>query len=145
MLKPVGYLPTPQGKQLKAQRATLDLSIKILAAHALGSDEDTPNAFVKTELHIESEAEHDQHRIPKDGQNKGGERKLRSAVYHSRDPDFRGEIMDFKGVPHVCPELSFVRYVKFPSHLLPLYRFEFFRACGVYAHQSRRLGSVGAV
>lgn len=110
MLKPTGYLPT-QGKQLKPKRVKLDLSVKIFAAQQLGSDDDTPNAFIKCELHVESKAEHEQHRIPKDGKSKGGERKLRSAVRHSRNPDFGGEMLDFGVVHHVCPELSFVRYV----------------------------------
>lgn len=118
MLKPVGYLPT-QGKLLKPERITLDLKIKILAAQGLGPDDDTPNAYVKCELHVESKAEHEQHHIPKDGENKGGERKLRSAVRHSRDPDYGGETLDFKSVKHVCPALSFVRYVRVSFYLLP--------------------------
>lgn len=109
-LKPASYLPTA-GKHLKTTGMTLDLSIKVLAAQELGTQDDTPNAFIKCELHVESSAELEQHRIPKDGQNKGGERKLRSVVRRSRDPDFGGEMLDFKGVYHVCPELSFVRYV----------------------------------
>lgn len=116
ILKPVGYLPT-EGKQMKPKRVTLDLTINILAAQGLGVDDDTPNAFVKCELHVESKAELEQHRIPKDGKNKGGEQKLRSAVRHSRDPDFGGEVLDFRGVQHVCPELSFLRYVRFPCHV----------------------------
>lgn len=107
-LKPVGFLPT-QGKQLRPSRVILDLNVKILAAQGLGPEDDTPNAFVKCELHVESRTELEQHKIPKDGKNKGGERKLRSAVRHSRSPDFGGETLDFEGVQHVCPALSFVR------------------------------------
>jgi hypothetical protein len=117
VLKPAGYLPAQN--QHRPERFDLDLSIKLLAAQSLGVEGDTPNVYVKCELHVESQDEIEQHRIPKGGENKGGERKLRSAVRRARDPDFGGEAMDFKHVQHVFPPLSFVRYVQvIPSCLL---------------------------
>ncbi|SMQ45926.1 unnamed protein product [Zymoseptoria tritici ST99CH_1A5] len=107
VLKPAGYLPTE--KQSRPDRVELDLSIKLLAAQNLGLEGDTPNVYVKCELHVESQDEIEQHRIPKAGENKGGERKLRSATHHSREPDFNDEALEFKRVQHVFPPLSFVR------------------------------------
>lgn len=118
VLKPAGYLPG-QDTRTSLKRANLDLSVQLLAAQNLGPPDDTPNAYVKCELHVESRAESDKGQIPNGGKNKGGEWKRRSSVRHSRDPDFGSEVLDFKAVQQVVPELSFFRYVNLsPSSLM---------------------------
>ncbi|KXT18964.1 hypothetical protein AC579_8708 [Pseudocercospora musae] len=108
MLKPKGYLPV-EGAEPVVTRKTLNLKIKLFAAQGLGIVDDTPNCFVKCELHVESEAEVEQGEIPKGGKNKGGERKLRSSVKKSREPDWSGEPLAFDDVREVVPALSFLR------------------------------------
>lgn len=115
MLKPEGYLPV-EGAEPIVTRKTLNLKIKLFAAQGLGIIDDTPNCFVKCELHVESKAEVEKGEIPKGGKNKGGERKLRSSVKKSREPDWSGEPLAFDDVQEVVPALSFLRYVP-PSHL----------------------------
>ncbi|KAK4635667.1 1-phosphatidylinositol 4,5-bisphosphate phosphodiesterase 1 [Fulvia fulva] len=108
VLKPKGYLPV-EGKQPKPERITCDLSIKILAAQGLGHRDDIPDAYVKCELHVESQTGPGQMQIPNGGKSKGGQRKYRTATRHNRDPDFCGELAHFPNIANVVPELSFVR------------------------------------
>ncbi|EME87741.1 uncharacterized protein MYCFIDRAFT_123997, partial [Pseudocercospora fijiensis CIRAD86] len=110
MLKPEGYLPV-EGPEPIITRKTLNLKIRLFAAQGLGIIDDTPNCFVKCELHVESKAEAEKGEIPKGGKNKGGERKLRSSVKKGREPDWSGEALVFDDVQEVVPALSFVRYV----------------------------------
>jgi hypothetical protein len=115
VLKPDGYREV-NGSLPKLKRCNVDLKIEILAAQSIGPSSKTPNAFVKVELHVgDPDVESGSTPIPKGGQNKGGEWKRKSAVHHSRDPDFGSETLDFTGVAGVVPELSFVRYVEFSS------------------------------
>ena len=107
VLKPEGLLPE-DGKQPQVRRRSLDLSIRIYAAQALGASKDIPDAYVKCELHIESKAEFEKNEIPKQGKNKGGEWKQRSRVVKAKDPEY-DEALDFKAVHDIVPELSFVR------------------------------------
>lgn len=109
VLKPKGYLPV-EGKQPKPEKITCDLSIKILAAQGLGHEDDVPNAYVKSELHIDSQPAGET-QIPNGGKSKGGQRKYRTATRHSRNPDFGGELVQFSNIQKVVPELSFLRYV----------------------------------
>lgn len=116
VLKPKGYLPV-EGKQPKPERITCDVSIKILSAQGLGHEDDVPDAYVKCELHVESQPGTGEMQIPNGAKSKGGQRKYRTATRHSRDPDFGGELAQFSHIEKVVPELSFVRYVLllFPS------------------------------
>lgn len=125
VLKPKGYLPVEEKvEQPKAGRKSLDLCIRVYAAQALGTSNSVPDAYVKCELHIESKAEFEKNVIPKEGQNKGGEWKRRTRVHETRNPEY-DEMLDFKGVHSIVPELSFVRYVpslvstQSPSSILP--------------------------
>jgi hypothetical protein len=68
-----------------------------------------PKVYVKAELHVESKAEIEHQQIPREGKNKGGEYKARSTTSHSRDPDFKGQAIEFKNVSQVTPELSWLR------------------------------------
>lgn len=107
VLKPDGYLPRKDG-QPKALRRSLDVSIRIYAAQALGTPKDVPDAYVKCELHTESKAEFENNEIPKEGQSKGGEWKRSTRTLEARDPEY-DEVLDFKAVHDIVPELSFVR------------------------------------
>lgn len=104
MLKPAGYLPV-EGHQPKPDLKTVNVAIRLCAGQALGRPDNIPNVYVKCELHVGTR----DNQIPKGGKNKGGDKKLCSAVRHSTDPDWGGEALDFNGVPGVIPELSFVR------------------------------------
>ena len=107
-----GWVAKPEGYRkagFAIKRMSFDLSMRVLAAQNLDKDaKSTPNVFIKAELHVGSK---DGDAIPNDGKNKGGEWKRNSAVRHSKDPDFAGDTLEFKGVENVVPELSFVRYV----------------------------------
>ena len=101
--KPEGY--REEGKPI--QRIGFDLSVRVFAAQHLDPEtRSTPNVYIKCELHVGSK---DGDSIPNDVKNKGGEWKRTSAVRHSKEPDFAGETLDFKGVEKVVPDLSFVR------------------------------------
>ena len=108
VVKPEGYRKDGTEQQ-KVKRMTFDLSIQILAAQNLDQDlKSAPNVFIKCELHVGSK---EGASIPRDGKNKGGEWKRKSAIRHSKDPDFSGDTLEFTNVEDVVPELSFVRYV----------------------------------
>lgn len=109
--KPDGYRPGPKGAQPPPiKRIGVDLHIEILAAQKLDQEKSSaPNAFIKAEIHVESKTEKEAGSIPDGGKNKGGEWKRKSAVRHSKDPDFGGDTLEFKGVEDVIPELSFIR------------------------------------
>ena len=101
--KPEGY--REEGKPI--QKIGFDLSVRVFAAQNLDPEaRSTPNVFIKCELHVGS---NDGDSIPNEGKNKGGEWKRTSAVRHSKEPDFAGDTLEFKGVEKVVPELSFVR------------------------------------
>ena len=111
VLKPQGYRPVEgqgENQPFVAKRVDLALTIKLLAAQGLGTGGNVPSAYIKGELHVESEMEHEQNKIPDDAKSKGGEMKRRSAPRHSHEPDWAGEAMSFD-VKNVVPELSFVR------------------------------------
>lgn len=109
-LKPEGYRPV-EGAQPRARRKTVRLTIRLFSAQSLGTIDHTPSCFVKCGLHVESEAEEEYGQISKGGKIKSGERKIRSHVQKSRDPDWNGEVLAFEDVQDVVPALSFVRYV----------------------------------
>ena len=110
MNKPQGYLGM-EDDAAKVRRIAFDLRVEVLAAQNLDREaRTTPNVFIKCELHVGSRVGES---IPREGKNKGGEWKRRSAVRHSKNPDFAGDTLEFLGVEDVVPELSFVRYVPF--------------------------------
>jgi hypothetical protein len=107
VLKPIGLRPA--GCEVAPPRKTLDLCVRLLAGQNLGANDDVPKVYVKAELHVESKAEIEHQQIPREGKNKGGEYKARSTTSHSRDPDFKGQAIEFKNVSQVTPELSWLR------------------------------------
>ncbi|EME49381.1 hypothetical protein DOTSEDRAFT_84787 [Dothistroma septosporum NZE10] len=108
VLKPKGYLPV-EGERPKPESVSCDLSVKIHAAQCLGHEDDVPDAYVKCELHVDSQPGPHQRQLPNGAKSKGGQRKYRTATRHSRDPDFAGELALFSNIEEVVPELSFVR------------------------------------
>lgn len=105
-----GWVAKPEGYRVEGKtidRINFDLTVRVLAAQNLDAEaKSTPNVFIKCELHVGSK---DGDAIANEGKNKGGEWKLKSAIRHSKDPDFAGDTLEFKGVERANPELSFVR------------------------------------
>lgn len=124
-------------KQQHVVHRTLDLEIKVLAAQNLPLPPDTTaksfNPYVKVELHVEEGGERHGH-FPEDGHDcddpktaalrqgskssldedgdKEGEYKARTKTAKAtRDPDYKGELLEFKAIPGVVEELSFVRFI----------------------------------
>lgn len=119
---------------------TVDLEIKILAGQDIPLPPETAaksfNPYVKIELHVEEGGERHGHflddgqacedpsaaaaqksrksrsRSSLDDDEKEGQYKARTkTVKATRDPDYRGEALEFKAIPGVVEELSFVRFI----------------------------------
>lgn len=134
VLKPEGYrgqkpLATSDGKPASATTGTivtappaaepqilsqrLNLQITVLAAQNLPLPEadDNPAKFkpyLKVELHTEP---HHTFLEDKSGKAKEGEYKAKTKTMRGVDPDYKGELLDFKDVDNVTPELAFVRFL----------------------------------
>ena len=130
VLKPKGYLSKPTSSttpQLSEEsqadavaHRTLTLSIDILAAQSipLPLGDSRPSGFhpyVKCELHVETSAERTGEPIERGGKAKEGEYKWRSRTMKGVEVDFGAEKVDFKEIPGVVEELSFLRYLRFLS------------------------------
>lgn len=120
-------------QQQHVQHRTLDLEIKVLAAQNLPLPLDTSSAksfhpYLKVELHVEEAGERHGHFLedghecdpvtrarsqsPSNGDEKEGEYKARTKTAKAtQDPDFKGEMLEFKGIPGVVEQLSFVRFI----------------------------------
>lgn len=118
------------------QHRTLDLELKILAAQNIPLPPETSvksfNPYLKAELHVEAGGERHGH-FPEDGHacdpatearakaaarkseeddEQEGEYKARTKTIKATcDPDFKGELLEFKAIPGVVEELSFVRFI----------------------------------
>lgn len=127
----------PEDKFAHVAHRTLDLEIKVLAAQnlPLPLDETSPksfNPYIKVELHVEEGGERHGHfpedghecdpataarakaavRTSEEGDDKEGEYKARTKTAKATcDPDYKGELLEFKGIPGVVEELSFVRFI----------------------------------
>ncbi|OLN86524.1 1-phosphatidylinositol 4,5-bisphosphate phosphodiesterase 4 [Colletotrichum chlorophyti] len=122
-----GYVLKPEGSATDAAARstpaapkitykTLDLQIDVLAAQNLPLPPgDTKvsgfKPYVKVEIHVESPEE----RLPgahirDDGHEAEGEYKAKTKSNRGIDPDFKGEALQFVGVPGVVEELTFVRF-----------------------------------
>ena len=147
VLKPKGYLGKPassanSGISSVSQadaiaHRTLNLSIEILAAQSipLPLGDTRPSSFhpyVKCELHVEKPAERTGDPIEGGGKAKEGEYKWRSRTMKGTDVDFAAERVDFKDIPGVVEELSFLRYFRFSSSRI---------SCLSQSHWLIRLGS----
>ena len=127
VLKPKGYL----GKSTSAipglseesqadaiMHKTLTLSVEIFAAQdiPLPLGDTRPSSFhpyVKCELHVETPAERTGEPIERGGKAKDGEYKWRSRTMKGTEVDFGAEKVEFKEIPGVVEELSFLRYLRF--------------------------------
>ncbi|KAM0794665.1 PLC-like phosphodiesterase [Usnea florida] len=125
VLKPEGYLGKPASSanpQISSEsqadaiaHRTLNLTIEILAAQSvpLPLGETRPSSFhpyIKCELHVEKSAERTGEPIEGGGRAKEGEYKWRSRTMKGTDVDFAAEKVDFKDIPGVVEELSFLRF-----------------------------------
>ncbi|KAK0381460.1 phosphatidylinositol-specific phospholipase C [Colletotrichum limetticola] len=124
VLKPEGYrclktgsTPDPSSPTTpQITYKTLDLQIDVLAAQNLPLPPgDTRisgfKPYVKVEIHVESPEE----RLPgahikDDGREREGEYKAKTKSNRGVDPDFKGESLQFAGVPGVVEALTFVRF-----------------------------------
>ncbi|KAK3167121.1 hypothetical protein OEA41_010247 [Lepraria neglecta] len=120
VLKPNGYRgvdnPSPRESQADAiAHKTLNLTIEILAAQdvPLPLGDTRPDGFhpyVKVELHVEKPAERTGAPIEGGGRSKEGEYKWKSRTMKGTEVDFGGEKVEFKEIPGVVEELSFIRF-----------------------------------
>lgn len=128
VLKPIGYLGTPMSSatpRLTGESQAdaiahriLTLSIEIFAAQSipLPLGDTRPSGFhpyVKCELHVEKPAERTGELIEGGGKTKEGEYKWRSRTMKGTEVDFGAEKVEFKEIPGVVDELSFLRYFRF--------------------------------
>lgn len=94
---------------------TLDLKITVFAAQNLPlvEKDDTPAKFrpyLKVELH--TEPSHAQLlKLQQSGKAKEGEYKAKTETMKGIHPDYKGEILEFKKVEDVAPDLAFVRFL----------------------------------
>lgn len=131
-----GAASDKEEKAQHVQHRTLDLEIKVLAAQNLPLPPETPvksfNPYLKVELHVEAGGERHGH-FPADGHDcdpataarheravsvevaereEEGEYKARTKTAKAtRDPDYKGDMLEFKAIPGVVEGLSFVRFV----------------------------------
>jgi len=90
----------------------LDLKITVLAAQdlPLPKEGDNPsgfNPYLKVELHTEPHYSE----LVKSGKAKEGEYKAKTKTKKGVHPDFKADVLEFKQVVAVNPELAFVRFV----------------------------------
>ncbi len=127
VLKPNGYLGTLTSSALPRisresqgdaiAHKTLTLSIEILAAQCipLPLGDTRPSGFhpyVKCELHVETPAERTGEPIERGGKAKEGEYKWKSRTMKGTEVDFGAEKVEFKEIPGVVEEMSFLRYLR---------------------------------
>lgn len=103
--------PVSAGSQVLSKR--LNLQITVLAAQnlPLPKEDSNPlkfNPYMKVELHTEP---HHSLLANRSGKAKEGEFKAKTKTMKGVDPDYKGELLEFKDVEHVMPELTFVRFL----------------------------------
>ncbi|THX62624.1 phosphoinositide phospholipase C [Aureobasidium pullulans] len=114
VLKPEGYrsFHKAQSQITALDRGTLDLSIELLAGQDIGPADKKLNLYVRSELHIEDMEEITGGSLPEGGSTKEGQIKAASEVGSAgRSPSFGRQVLQFRAVPGVSEELTFVRYV----------------------------------
>ncbi|KAK7932730.1 phospholipase c [Apiospora marii] len=95
---------------------TLDLKITVLAAQDLPmpKEGDNPsgfNPYLKMELHTEPHYSELMKQREHAGKAKEGEYKAKTKSKKGIHPDFKGDVLEFKQVNGVNPELAFLRFV----------------------------------
>lgn len=123
VLKPNGYRGTTtarmRGLSHESQadaitHRTLSLTVEIIAGQdiPLPIGDKRPSGFhpyVKCELHVEKPEERSGAPIKKEGKSKEGEYKMVTKTSKGVEPVFGGERMEFRQIPGVVNELSFLR------------------------------------
>ncbi|ORY61699.1 PLC-like phosphodiesterase [Pseudomassariella vexata] len=94
---------------------TLNLRITVYAAQNLPMPEEDDkasgfNPYLKVELHTEPHHTH-MLKMEQSGKAKEGEYKAKTKTMKGIEPDWKGEVLEFKGVEGVKPELAFVRFL----------------------------------
>ncbi|KUI64817.1 1-phosphatidylinositol 4,5-bisphosphate phosphodiesterase 1 [Cytospora mali] len=113
--------------QEHVQYRALDLEIKVFAAQNIPLPLDTTspksfNPYVKVELHVEEAGERHglkasgAKRVPSadnapEEEKEGEYKESTESVKGTCDPDYKGQLLEFKTVPGVVEELSFVRFI----------------------------------
>ena len=130
ILKPNGYLGNQTSSAIPRlstesqadaiAHKLLTLSIEVFAAQSipLPLGDTRPSGFhpyVKCELHVEKPAERTGEPIEGGGKAKEGEYKWSSRTMKGTEVDFGAEKVEFKEIPGVVEELSFLRYLRFSS------------------------------
>ncbi|KAK7993061.1 1-phosphatidylinositol 4-5-bisphosphate phosphodiesterase 1 [Apiospora saccharicola] len=95
---------------------TLDLKITVLAGQDIplpkeGANPSGFNPYVKMELHTEPHYTELLKQREHSGKAKEGEYKAKTKSKKGIHPDFKGEVLEFKSVQGVNPELAFVRFM----------------------------------
>lgn len=108
-----GSIVTAPISSPQIQHQRLDLHITVLAAQNLPLPEKDDKAskfkpYLKVELHTEP---HHTILSRQSGQAKEGEYKAKTKTMKGIDPDYKGELLEFKDVVDVNPELAFVRFL----------------------------------
>ncbi|KAL7903197.1 putative phospholipase C [Trichoderma sp. SZMC 28014] len=118
VLKPQGYRPALTSKEDAASepatitRTPVSLAFTFLSAQNIPLPPGEKSAkgfkpYVKVELHVEGSKNS---YAESDGHVHGSEYKVRTKTYKGCDVDLGGEKLEFKGVPGVVEELTFVRF-----------------------------------
>lgn len=126
MLKPPGYRgdsKDPTEKVVAPIRYTIDLSIDFLAGQNIPLPPGEKKAkgfdpYVKCEMHVEMPDERKADATIGGAKAKDGQYKRRTKKSRGQDPDFGREMVEFRGVQGVVPELTFIRYVSLFSSFL---------------------------
>ncbi|KAH6648193.1 1-phosphatidylinositol-4,5-bisphosphate phosphodiesterase gamma-2 [Truncatella angustata] len=108
-----GEIVTAPLAPTQIQSQTLDLQITVLAAQnlPLPKEDDNPaklKPYLKVELHTEP---HHTIQLRQSGKAKEGEYKAKTKTMKGVNPDYKGELLEFKDVEGVTPELAFVRFL----------------------------------
>jgi hypothetical protein len=121
VLKPAGYLggelPSTTDIPPNAMPCKrLDLSIEILAAQGIplpleGTKAEKFRPYVKCELHTETFKGKSGNPNEGEDESQGDELKRRTKSKRGTDPDFGGELLQFRAISEVVEDLSFIRYV----------------------------------
>lgn len=127
VLKPEGYrgkkpIAEKDGKLVtvpltdpKVLQQTLDLNITVLAAQnlPLADDDDKESSlrpYLKVEVHTEPHSSH-LLKMERSAKAKEGEYKAKTKSLKGIHPDWKGEVLEFKSIEGISPELTFVRFL----------------------------------
>lgn len=116
VLKPSSHWAQGNSDTRDLQRGTLSLKIEILAGQNLCAEGKKIHPYVKCEIHVDqARADHrnlDAQALETRIQSKDGEIKAKiEKGTGGKDADFHRQVLDFKDIPGISEDLTFVRYV----------------------------------